>query len=299
MGRYTKQLATVPRSAELVTGAAALSEGVRRALEASLSENTRRSYLSQWELFESWCRLRGRRSLPAEPADVADYLVERATGHRMATLSAGRSAVSFVHRARGEADPCSSELVRSTLRGLARKIGVPRHQKGALTDQALEVLREKCQDVLTLAMVHVMGDAGLRRSEASALTWGDVEEAEDGSGLVTVKRSKTDQEGEGEVVAITPRSMALLRKLGRQDDGERVFPLSDGQIARRIKAAAREAGLGDDFSGHSPRIGMARRMAKKSAPDHAIMRQGRWKDPGMVSVYTRGERAAEALRYLQ
>ena len=56
-----------------------------------------------------------------------------------------------------------------------------------------------------LALVAVLSDAGLRRSEAAALTWGDVQRWEDGSGRITVIRSKTDAEAQGAVVAVTPR----------------------------------------------------------------------------------------------
>jgi integrase len=82
---------------------------------------------------------------------------------------------------------------------------------------------------------------------------------------------------------------------------EKVFGLSESQIARRVKAIAKAAGLADweFFSGHSGRVGMARRMAQNGAPTHEIERQGRWKQGGgMVGRYTRGETAGSALRYL-
>ena len=60
----------------------------------------------------------------------------------------------------------------------------------------------------------------------------------------------------------------------------------------------RAAGLGDGFSGHSGRVGMALRMTRNGAPAAALMRPGRWSSSGMIARYTRGERAAEALRYL-
>ena len=116
----------------------------------------------------------------------------------------------------------------------------------------------------------VLSDAGLRRSEAAALTWSDVQRWEDGSGRITVVRSKTDAETQGAVVAITPAAMGALsaiRPAGVASD-VKVFGLSESQIARRVKAIARAAGLADweFFSGHSGRVGMARRMAQNGAP---------------------------------
>ena len=154
-----------------------------------------------------------------------------------------------------------------------------------------------------LALVAVLSDAGLRRSETAALTWGDVARWDDGSGRITVIRSKTDVEAVGAVVAITPAAMKALdaiRPAGVAGDAK-VFGLSESQIARRVKVIAKAAGLPnwEDFSGHSGRVGMARRMAQNGAPTHEIERQGRWKQGGgMVGRYTRGESAGSALRYL-
>ena len=85
------------------------------------------------------------------------------------------------------------------------------------------------------------------------------------------------------------------------DVNQKVFRLSESQIARRVNAVARAAGLAnwEFFSGHSGWEGMARRMAQNGAPTHEIERQGRWKQGGgMVGRYTRGESAGSALRYL-
>ena len=81
----------------------------------------------------------------------------------------------------------------------------------------------------------------------------------------------------------------------------KVFGLWESQIARRVKAITRAAGLvaWEFFSGHSGHVGIARRMAQNEASSHEIDRRGRWKQGGgMVGRYTRGESAGSALRYL-
>ena len=107
---------------------------------------------------------------------------------------------------------------------------------------------------------------------------------EDGSGRITVIRSKTDAEAQGAVVAVTPAAMDALSAIrpAGVGGGDKVFGLSESQIARRVKAIARAAGLEnwEFFSGHSGRVGMARRMAQNGAPTHEIERQGRWKQGG-------------------
>ena len=211
--------------------------------------------------------------------------------------------------------------MRASLIGWGRRLSKPQRQAGALTADVLTVIRltavqprkrgrgfETAEHAaerarFDLALVAVLSDAGLRRSEASSLTWGDVQRWDDGSGRITAIRSKTDVEAQGAVVAITPAAMWALdaiRPVGVAGN-EEVFGLSESQIARRVKVIAKAAGLADweFFSGHSGRVGMARRMAQNGALTHEIERQGRWKQGGgMVGRYTRGETAGSALRYL-
>ncbi|MYA87080.1 MAG: tyrosine-type recombinase/integrase, partial [Boseongicola sp. SB0662_bin_57] len=152
-----------------------------------------------------------------------------------------------------------------------------------------------------MAIVSLLACTGLRRSEAAALDWSQVDAQPDGSGRLTVTRSKTDQEGEGAVVAITSVAMRDLERWaelqGRDRQGS-VFGLSGRQVSRRVAAVAKAAGLGEGFSGHSGRVGMAVTMLRNQAPSATIMRQGRWNSERMIGRYGRNETAGEALRYL-
>ena len=300
----------------------AADEGVAQSLEAVLSDNTRRTYDAQWRLFTGWCDQVGLQALPAQPLTVARYLAARAgSGASIATLRLATSAISKAHEWAKLESPCRDPGVRASLKGWGRRLSRPQRQSGALTADVLAVIRltavqprrrgrgmETVEQAaergkLDVALAAVLSDAGLRRSEAASLTWGDVQRWDDGSGRITVIRSKTDAEAQGAVVAITPAAMNALSAIrpAGSDAGEKVFGLSESQIARRVKAIARAAGLEnwEFFSGHSGRVGMARRMAQNGAPTHEIERQGRWKQGGgMVGRYTRGESAGSALRYL-
>ena len=300
----------------------AADRGVAQSLESVLSDNTRRTYGAQWRLFAGWCDDVGLTSLPAEPLTVARYLAARAgSGAAIATLRLAGSAISKAHEWAKLESPCRDPGVRASLKGWGRRLAKPQRQSGALTADVLAVIRltavqprkrgrgfetsEQAEERgrFDLALAAVLSDAGLRRSEASSLTWGDVLRWDDGSGRITVIRSKTDAEAQGAVVAITPAAMAALSAIRPAGVGGevKVFGLSESQIARRVKAIAKAAGLADweFFSGHSGRVGMARRMAQNGAPTHEIERQGRWKQGGgMVGRYTRSEAAGSALRYL-
>ena len=312
----------VPRETAALPELRAADQGVADSLEAVLSDNTQRVYGTQWRLFNDWCNEVGLVSLPAEPLTVARYLAARAgSGASIATIRLATSAISKAHEWVKAESPCRDPGVRASLKGWGRRLAKPQRQSGALTADVLAVIRltavqprRRGRGIETpkqaadrsrfdLALVAVLSDGGLRRSEAAALTWGDMQRWDDGSGRITVIRSKTDVEAAGAVVAITPAAMQALDAIRPAGVGAevKVFGLSESQIARRVKAIAKAAGLTDweFFSGHSGRVGMARRMAQNGAPTHEIERQGRWKQGGgMVGRYTRGETAGTALRYL-
>ena len=312
----------VPHQPPSIPALRAADQGVAEALESVLSDNTRRVYGAQWRIFTGWCDEVGLASLPAEPLTVARYLAARAgSGVSIATLRLATSAISKAHEWAKLESPCRDSGVRASLKGWGRRLSRPQRQSGALTADVLAVIRltavqprrrgrgietpEQAAErgKVDVALVAILSDAGLRRSEAAALTWGDVQRWDDGSGRITVVRSKTDAEAQGATVAITPAAMQSLDAIQPAGAGGdvKVFGLSESQIARRVKAVAKAAGLADweFFSGHSGRVGMARRMAQNGAPTHEIERQGRWKQGGgMVGRYTRGESAGSALRYL-
>ena len=101
-------------------------------------------------------------------------------------------------------------------------------------------------------------------------------------------------------MAITKAAMSALEAIRPPETrpGQRVFNLSPNQISRRIRQAAQHAGLGDGFSGHSGRVGLARTMSANGAPVNATMKQGRWKRADTVARYTRNEEAGAALKWI-
>ena len=134
----------------------------------------------------------------------------------------------------------------------------------------------------------------LRRSELAALCWGDVDLRDDGTRRILVRASKSDQEGEGGFLFIGPdcaRDLLTIRPDVPEPERP-VFRLSASQIGRRIKEAGKVAGLGDGFTGHSGRVGMARDLSAAGVELPALMTAGRWSSPTMPARYTRNEAAA-------
>ena len=295
---------------------------VADALENAQSENTRRNYAGQYRKFRAWCEREEQSALPAQPEVVAAYAAELAEdGKSLSTIRLAVAAIVDAHRSVGLESPQTAG-VTETLRGLSRQVGVSQKQARPLDADALAAIRATALNPrksrggslemeetalrrgrLDIALASGLSDAGLRISEAADLRWRDVLDAEDGAGLVYIERSKTDQAGEGAYVVITPDTLVALKQL-RQDSGlipdadAPVFGLSMSQISRRVDSMARAAGLGEGYSGHSGRVGLAIRMTRRGAPLQAVQTHGRWKSPSMPARYTRGEKALEALEWL-
>ena len=159
-------------------------------------------------------------------------------------------------------------------------------------------------DTRDVALLRVARDLLARREELSRLTVADVTFAEDGTATVSLRRSKTDQEGEGHVGFLGADAASALRAwLRRAQIGDgplframhrsglvRTTALPPADVARVIRrraAAAFGADAGARYSGHSARVGMAQDLLAANASLAAIMEAGRWTTPTMVGRYTR------------
>ena len=291
---------------------------IQTALESSTSSNTRRAYDQAWRRFVAWAEARGIPALPATPELAAAFLAELAEeGRSVATLRLQKSALAKVHRSAGHPDPTNNEGVRQVLAGIARANGRSQRQAKPLTAEALAAVKatakaprqhqgrarrgESARDAerrgrVDVALLSVLRDGLLRRSEAAELRWGDVELQEDGAALLHVRRSKTDPDAEGAVLYIGQAAAQTLRAITPEDaavvdPAAPVFGLSAGQIGRRVNATALAAGLGDGFTGHSGRVGMAQDLVASGVELPELMTAGRWKSSKMPARYTERQAA--------
>ena len=309
-------VALIPVTLEGATSSA-VGPGAR-AEALSWAPNTRKAYVVGWNNFTSWCIENRCPSLPAAPAVVGHYLEDlvETQGKALATARNRLAAIVAAHRLGKHSDPVKDPLVKATLKRLTREYGKPRKQAKGLTNEVLAAVKatSRIQRVhkgkrqrketeseaarraaVDLALLQVMRDGLLRRSEAAALTWGNVELQEDGSGRLHVARSKTDQSADGVVLYLGPAAVNALLAIRPEeaviDPATKVFNLSADRIGRRIKAATRMAGLGDGFSGHSPRVGMAQDLSAAGAELPELMTAGRWNSPAMPAKYTEAQAA--------
>ena len=291
---------------ELQLSAGALPpEGWNRvveALAATLAHSTWAIYTSHWRHWEQWCASVQAPVLPTTPEHLAMYLTERAEKHAISTIRTAAAAIGAFHVHAGKDNPAQHNGVKMTLKGLARQHRRrPRQVKGltalnlASISATAHILRyregeaeARLRGTTDLAMIGLMRDALLRRSETAELTWDDLEKERDGSSRIYIAHSKTDQEGKGAVGYISPQTMVWLesmRELAEERDA--IIGLCPHQIARRIVSAAAAAGLKGRYGGHSPRIGMAMDLAEANVELPSLMNAGRWKSPDMPAQYIR------------
>lgn len=220
----------VPDAAALHTALTPqVTERIAEVIAYAHSAGTQRAYASAWRRFEGWCALHGHTALPAHPAVIAAYLVDAADtldpdgkrAYAPATLTKWVAAIGDRHRRVGDgAPPSAHELVRSTLAGIRREYAAqgarPRTPRAPLLTDDVMTLVTAARDQVSCwseevyarrdcALLLIGFSAALRRSEVSALTAGDVRlHRLDGLHL-SIRQSKTDQEGAGSVHAI-PRA---------------------------------------------------------------------------------------------
>ncbi|KAA6181514.1 tyrosine-type recombinase/integrase [Thiohalocapsa marina] len=282
---------------------------------AGRAESTQRAYRADWQRFCDWCESRGHPALPASPEIVAAYLAAEAdAGRKVATLRRRVAAIRLAHRLCGHEPPTNSELVRATLRGIARLHGAAPQQKApALADVVRRMVdtldRSTLRGRRDRALLTLGFASALRRSELAALAVGDLEFVTEGV-RVHVRRSKTDQEGLGQVVAVIRGgdycpvaavsdwiaaagigSGSLFRRMHRGDVVS-AQPLSGHSIAAVVKRCAEACGLDPAaFGGHSLRAGFLTSAAQSKASLYKLMEVSRHTDPKSVMRYVR--RAAE------
>ena len=304
-----------PATAPAATAPAIREHHVRRIVEAARDSHapaTRAAYATAWTTFGEWCGREGLSPLPAAPETVAAFLAERAgDGLGASSLRMAATAIRHYHAEAGHPNPSAVEGVRRVLRGLTRQAvrdGRTAKQATGLTREHLAAIRATAKrprpgrggrmetgayaerrGAVDVALVSVMRDALLRRSEAAALTWADVRFMPDRTARVTLRMSKADQDGKGAVLYVGREAAAALRKIQPVEAfALRVFSLRSGvQVSARIRKAANAASLEGEFSGHSPRVGMAVDLVTAGASVAAVQVAGRWVSARMPATYAR------------
>jgi integrase len=274
-------------------------------LRAAIAANTRRAHESDLRQFLAWGG-----TIPANPETVAAYLADRAGDLAVATLERHLASISRAHSARGLESPTRSDLVKTCLLGIRRVHGTRQRQVAPILVDDLRAmvgpLGDDLRGLRDRALLLVGFAGAFRRSELVAINCKNLEWAQGGL-IVTLRRSKTDQEGRGRRVPIPRGSSDLcpvkaleiwLRSAGIEEG--RVFRaidchgnlhgdgLSPESVARIIKKRAAAVGLDPArFSGHSLRAGRITSAAEAGVSGWAIRRVTGHRSKAILSRYVR------------
>jgi site-specific recombinase XerD len=274
------------------------------------SAATRRAYRSDFDLFRAWCEAKHVAALPAEAKIVAAFLAAEANrGVKSSTIGRRLAAIRYAHKLAGHEPPTNSEAVKATLRGIRRAAGsAPARKAPATADRIVVMVNKAGSDTKGLRdrALLLLGFAGaFRRSELVALNVEDLQFCDAGL-RVTIRQSKTDQEGVGATIGIVSGSTACpvdaVRawiETGRIAEGPLFRPvtrkgkvsrhrLSGRAVAELVKTYARRAGLkAADFSGHSLRAGFLTSAAAHGASIFKMMDVSRHKSVETLQGYIR------------
>ena len=248
--------------------------------------------------------------IPTLDGVLADYLAQHAGTLAVATLERRLATISKAHTSQGLPSPTTLELVRMTLRGIRRTHGRPQRQAAAISrDDLLAMvtgLGDSLKDTRDRALLLVGFAGAFRRSELVALKCKDLERVPKGI-VITVKRSKADQEGRGRRVAL-PHARGAICPVQALDAWLSAARITEGPIFRAvgrhgrvsdralsaevvalvIKARAKVVGLdAASYSGHSLRAGLATSAAACGVPSWRIREQTGHTSDAMLQRYIR------------
>lgn len=278
---------------------------VEAFIQAGIAPATRRAYRSDLDHFFAWGG-----AMPATDAQVAAYVAAHAATLKVATLTRRLAAISVAHEAQGYASPVRSPLVRATMRGIRRERGVAQRQAKPLLREdlfaVLAAMGDGLKDARDRALLLIGFAGGFRRSELCAINCTELEHVHQGL-IVTLPRSKTDQDGEGRKIGIPfgrtkwcpvhaldhwlDRAGIVEGPIFRRVDRHgQIFP--DRLSAEAVCLVVRErvAAAGYDpkpFSGHSLRAGLATSAAQAGVPTWKIRAQTGHASDAMLAKYIR------------
>ena len=286
---------------DLITDIKSLELETIKNLRNSKSANTLRAYQSDYNDFSLFCSKNGFQAMPTQPKILALYLTHLSSYSKYSTLKRRLASISILHKTKGHYIDTKHPIIVENLMGIKRTNGT--NQKGKkpllindlkLLIQAIDMSKEKnIRKIRDKALILIGFSGGFRRSELVDIEYEDVEFVEEGV-KIFVKRSKTDQSGEGMTKAIPyfdninfcpVKALNKWVVVADLKDGK-IFNISDKNVALIIKKYANYAGLdAHKYAGHSLRSGFATSTAESGAEERNIMAMTGHKSTEMVRKY--------------
>ncbi len=300
---------------ELVTDIKTLHEETLNNLRLSKASNTLRAYKSDFKDFGSFCAKHGFDSLPTEPKIVALYLTNLSKTSKISTLKRRLVSISMVHKLKGLYLDTKNPIITENLMGIKRTIGISQKGKKPLLIKHLKLIidvinQQKFEEIKKArdkSIILIGFGGGFRRAELISINHDELEFVPEGL-KITLRRSKTDQYGEGLLKGLpyfTNENYCPVMNLKKWLELSKITSgpvfrrfnkgstltsnrLTDQTVVLLIKNYLKLAGIeNSDFSGHSLRAGFATVAAESGADERSIMTMTGHKTTQMVRRYIR------------
>ena len=284
----------------LVTDLKSLELETLKNLKSSKSTNTLRAYKADFKDFASFCIKNGFKKMPTEPKILSLYLTYLSKSSKFSTLKRRIASISVIHKLSGHYLDTKHPLITENLMGIKRIIGSYQKAKKPILINDLKLIinaidkdKNERNRFKNRALILVGFAGGFRRSELVAIHYEDVDFVPEGV-KIFVKRSKTDQSGEGMTKGIpyfsNPNYCPVISLKNWLEKSEiksgKIFDMSDKNVALTIKKYTDIVGLDSNkYSGHSLRSGFATSAAELGAEERSIMAMTGHKTSQMVRRY--------------
>jgi len=298
----------------IITDIKSLQEETLLNLQSSKAKNTIRAYKSDFNDFSLFCAQNGFKSLPSEPKIISLYLTHLSTKDaKMSTLKRRLVSIGVIHKIKGHYLDTKHPSVIENIMGIKRRKGSNQKGKKPLLINDLKLLinaidkynHEEIMRLRDRSIILIGFSGGFRRNEIVSLDIDDLDFVSEGL-KINLKRSKTDQFGEGSVKGLPyfdnlkycpVLSLKKWIEISKIDSGPlfRRFSkgskltdnrLTDQTIALLIKKYLKLAGIeSKNYSGHSLRSGFATSAAESGAEERSIMAMTGHKSTEMVRRY--------------
>ena len=299
---------------DIITDIKALQEETLLNLKNSKAKNTIRAYKSDFNDFGLFCTQNGFKSLPSEPKIISLYLTQLSTKDiKISTIKRRLVSIGVMHRLKGHYLDTKHPLIHENLMGIKRRKGSIQNGKKPLLINNLKRLinvidqqkKEQIKIFRDRTIILIGFSGGFRRNEIVSLDYDDLDFVEEGL-KINVKRSKTDQFGEGSIkglpyfdnsqycpvlsiqkwIEISKINSGPLFRRFTKGSNLSEKRLTDQTVAILIKEYLDLAGIDSkNYSGHSLRSGFATAAAEAGAEERTIMAMTGHKSTEMVRRY--------------
>mgnify|MGYP001390131838 FL=1 len=285
---------------DLVTDVKSLELETLKNLKSSKASNTLRAYKADYKDFARFCIKHGFKSMPTDPKVLSLYLTHLSQTSKFSTLKRRLASISVIHRLSGHYIDTKHPMITENLMGIKRVKGSYQKAKKPILLNDLKSIvnvidkdKNEKRKAKNRALILIGFAGGFRRSELVAILYEDIDFVSEGV-KIFVKRSKTDQSGEGMTKGIPYFSnqkycpvISLKNWLEKSEvKSGRIFDMSDKSVALTVKKYTAIAGLDSNkYSGHSLRSGFATSTAELGAEERSIMAMTGHKTTQMVRRY--------------